>query len=210
MSGSLRMVRARASAARRVKSRARPPHSAIVSFCRGRMVPSTWMSDAGCRAEEREREPRNRRHPTLIQELTMAALRVILLLVASATLSAQNPQPKTIEIGDINRSADPCADFFEYANGAWRAQNPIPASMPRWSRRWAAGEANKEQLQEHPRRGLGEADDQPKGSRRAADWRLLRARAWTRRASNALGAKPIAAPARTDRRDEDRRRTCRR
>ena len=31
-------------------------------------------------------------------------------------------------------------------NGGWRASNPIPASMPRWSRRWAAGEQAKEQL----------------------------------------------------------------
>ena len=51
----------------------------------------------------------------------MAALRVILLLVASAALFAQAPQLKTIETGDINGSADPCADFFDYANGAWRA-----------------------------------------------------------------------------------------
>ena len=57
----------------------------------------------------------------------MVALRVILLLVASAALFAEAPQLKTIETGDINRSADPCADFFEFANGAWRAQNPIPA-----------------------------------------------------------------------------------
>ena len=80
----------------------------------------------------------------------MIALRVILLLVASATLSAQNPQPKTIEIGDINRSADPCVDFFDFANGAWRAQNPIPASMPRWSRRWKAGEETKDPLRNTP------------------------------------------------------------
>ena len=47
---------------------------------------------------------------------------------------------------DIDRSADACTDFYQYANGAWRAANPIPASMGRWSRRWAAGEQNKEQL----------------------------------------------------------------
>ena len=47
---------------------------------------------------------------------------------------------------DIDRSADPCTDFFAFANGAWRAQNPIPASMVRWSRRWASAEATKGQL----------------------------------------------------------------
>src|SRR2546426_2993183 len=54
--------------------------------------------------------------------------------------------PKGVEVGDIDRKVDPCADFYGYANGAWRAANPIPPSMERWSRRWAAGEQNKEQL----------------------------------------------------------------
>src|SRR5215510_3983776 len=70
---------------------------------------------------------------------------------------------KGIETADMDRKADPCTDFFEYANGAWRAANPIPPSMDRWSRRWQAGEANKDRL-----KGLLEeaaaAKDRPKGS----------------------------------------------
>jgi putative endopeptidase len=51
-----------------------------------------------------------------------------------------------IEISDLDRNADPCRDFFQFSNGAWRAANPIPSTMDRWSRRWAAGEANKDKL----------------------------------------------------------------
>ena len=71
-----------------------------------------------------------------------------LLLLLSFPLIAQTQQTQQqgIQLGDLDRKADPCTDFFEYANGTWRAQNPIPASMDRWSRRWAAGEANKDQL----------------------------------------------------------------
>jgi putative endopeptidase len=47
---------------------------------------------------------------------------------------------------DIDRKVEACTDFFDYANGAWRARNPIPASMVRWSRRWASGETAKDQL----------------------------------------------------------------
>ena len=44
--------------------------------------------------------------------------------------------------------------------------------MPRWSRRWAAGEANKDQLREILEAGRGDARRQ--GQHRAADRRLLR------------------------------------
>jgi putative endopeptidase len=53
-----------------------------------------------------------------------------------------------IDVADLDRKADPCNDFFEFANGTWRANNPIPASMTRWSKRWAAGESSKDKLKE--------------------------------------------------------------
>jgi len=73
-----------------------------------------------------------------------------LLLAISLGLSshAQESSLKGIETGDLNRSVKPCDNFFDYSNGAWRSQNPIPASMDRWSRRWQAGEQNKYQLRD--------------------------------------------------------------
>jgi putative endopeptidase len=71
---------------------------------------------------------------------------VILIVLVSTTGLAQNASQHGIQTGDMKRGVDACTDFYEYANGAWRAQNPIPASMDRWSRRWQAGENNKEKL----------------------------------------------------------------
>lgn len=74
------------------------------------------------------------------------AIAALLLLPISSLVLAQDNR-HGVELGDIDRKAEACGDFFEFANGKWRAENPIPASMPRWSRRWAAGEASKDRLQ---------------------------------------------------------------
>jgi putative endopeptidase len=73
----------------------------------------------------------------------MKAHVLLAVLIASAPLAAQE---HGVFVGDIDKSADACTNFFDYANGAWRAANPIPPTMDRWSRRWAAGEQSKEQL----------------------------------------------------------------
>jgi putative endopeptidase len=70
----------------------------------------------------------------------------LILTLASPAFAADAPTPRGIEKGDLDTSVSPCTDFYEYANGTWRAQNPIPPSMVRWSRRWAAGEKAKDQL----------------------------------------------------------------
>jgi putative endopeptidase len=62
------------------------------------------------------------------------------------SVSAQEKPLHGIDTHDLDRKASPCNDFYDFANGTWRAKNPIPASMVMWSRRWAAGEATKDVL----------------------------------------------------------------
>src|SRR5262249_34955791 len=79
--------------------------------------------------------------------------RYCFVLLAAACATSPSPTKKepevagkSIETADLDRSAAPCADFFQLPKGAWRAANPIPPSMQRWSRRWQSGEINKERL----------------------------------------------------------------
>ncbi len=112
-----------------------------------------------------------------------------LIALLGMALAPGGPR-KGIEPADINRGADPCTDFYDFANGAWRAANPIPASMPRWSRRWAAGEANKDQL----KLILDEASaakDQPKGSVEQLIGDFYGA-CMDEAGANSLGVKPLA------------------
>jgi endothelin-converting enzyme/putative endopeptidase len=78
--------------------------------------------------------------------MTRSILALALLALAAPSIPAADPALHGIAVADLDRSAKPCDDFFEFANGAWRAANPIPASMPRWSRRWEAGENAKDRL----------------------------------------------------------------
>lgn len=79
----------------------------------------------------------------------MRKLSFVLAVIASATcLFAQTEQKPLhgIDLTDLNRDVNPCTDFYEFANGAWRAHNPIPPSQIMWSKRWRAGEQTKDVL----------------------------------------------------------------
>ncbi len=78
--------------------------------------------------------------------------RVSLVLLATSLFLSQYAFSQAslhgIDVNDLDRKVQPCDDFYDFANGRWRANNPIPASMTRWSKRWQAGETAKDKLHE--------------------------------------------------------------
>jgi len=56
------------------------------------------------------------------------------------------PYTPSLDIPAMDKSIDPCVDFYQYSCGGWRKNNPIPSDQPRWSVYGKLGSENEQFL----------------------------------------------------------------
>jgi endothelin-converting enzyme/putative endopeptidase len=86
-----------------------------------------------------------------------------LVVAAIAACTSRAPTAKGIELADLDRAADPCTDFYQFATGGYHAAHPIPDGQAHWGRRSAARALERDQLRDLLA-GLANRRDWPAGS----------------------------------------------
>jgi putative endopeptidase len=107
----------------------------------------------------------------------MAILRNCLVVSSVALLislaSGQQTAPvaakhePALDVTSMDRSVDPCVDFFHYSCGGWIKSNPIPPDQSSWDTYSKMKDENRERL-----RGILEAASSPNSSRNPSEQKI--------------------------------------
>src|SRR5690349_16877316 len=108
----------------------------------------------------------------LIKTFLCAVLPMMLVIgVVFTRVAAQQAEPKTggggFDPKALDRSADPCVDFYQFACGTWTKENPIPADQATWGRFSELNERNRATL-----RSLLDKVSEPKPARSPIEAKL--------------------------------------
>jgi putative endopeptidase len=121
-----------------------------------------------------------------------AGLFAIALVSFLSLATAQQPDAAkyvpALDVTAMDRSVDPCVDFFTYSCGGWLKTNPIPPDQSTWDTYSKMQDENLAQL-----RGILEAASMPDAKRSAVDQKIgdYYASCTDEKAIDAKGAEPL-------------------
>jgi len=104
----------------------------------------------------------------MLRRCTLTGLvTTFLLSLATAQQSAPDKYTPALDVTAMDRSADPCVDFFQYSCGGWIKNNPIPPDQSSWSLYSKMQDENRTRL-----RGILEAAAVPNSNRNAVTQKI--------------------------------------
>jgi len=89
----------------------------------------------------------------------LALTTILLLTLANAQQATEKHEP-VLDLDSMDRSVDPCVDFFRYSCGGWIKANPIPPDQSSWDTYSKMQDENRTRL-----RGILEAAAAPDANR---------------------------------------------
>jgi putative endopeptidase len=103
-----------------------------------------------------------------IRPIGLVALAVVnFLCIANAQQSGAAKYTPALDISAMDRSVDPCVDFFAYSCGGWIKNNPIPPDQSSWDTYSKMQDENLSQL-----RGILETASVPGAGRNSTDQKI--------------------------------------
>jgi len=115
---------------------------------------------------------------------------VVMAAVAAGQSAKPAPYTPVLDVSSMDKTVDPCVDFFTYSCGGWIKNNPIPADQASWDAYGKLQEENRQVL-----RQILEAAAVPNPNRSAEEQKIgdYYASCMDEAAIEKLGATPLKA-----------------